>query len=399
MLARTLVLALTLLHTHALLAPAADWPQWRGPSADGVSTENGWKASPLTPADISWRADVGHGYGSVAVSGQRVLVSGNKDDQDVVTCLDAQDGHVIWKHAFACKAGRYKGPRATPTIEGQSVYTLSRNGQVHALSLADGTPLWSTDLADLNIKAPRWGFSGSIVIDASRLIINAGSGGVALDKLSGKPLWTSDPGPGAYATPVLLKQSEHSQALIMGGSDRLILVDTRDGREIASFPWKTSYSVNAADPVLLVDGSYLISSGYGHGATRLTLQAGGFSAAWVHQKLRSHIATPIVLGDVIYGIDGQAGKGELVAMDFAGKELWRGPRQSGSLSAAGNKLIYLGGKGLLQIAPADPTGFKPLASLQVFPDKTACWTMPVLANGRIYCRAIDGQLACVKLPR
>ena len=394
---RHIVIALTLiaLHVGPTIGNAADWPQWRGPAGDGVSSETTWNAAALTPEAVLWRADIGHGYGSVAVSGERVVVTGNKDDRDITSCLDAQSGAVIWTHSFTCKAGRYKGPRTTPTLEGQRVYTLSRDGQVTALTLADGKIVWETSLANLNIKAPKWGFSGSIVIDGDHLLLNAGSRGTALDKQTGKPVWTSAPGPGSYATPVLLQRSGRRQALIMGGADRLILINTRDGHEIASYPWKTSYSINAADPVLLGDGSILLSSGYGHGATRLTLQQDGFTATWSHKILRSHIATPVVIGDVIYGIDGQAGKGDLVALDYAGNELWRGPRQSGSLSAAAGKLIYLGGKGLLQVAPADPTGFTPEASLQVFQSTKGCWTMPVLANGRIYCRSIDGQLACI----
>jgi outer membrane protein assembly factor BamB len=390
---------LVLLHASGLLAPAADWPQWRGPAGNGVSTESDWQASPLTPASITWRADIGHGYGSVAVVGDRVLVSGNKADMDIVTCLAVADGRALWQHTFACKAGRYKGPRSTPTIEGKRVYTLSRDGKVHALGLSDGKLIWSTSLDDLQLKAPHWGLSSSIVIDGNQLIINAGSGGIALNKQTGKPVWSSEAGPGSYATPVLINRAGTTQALIMGGSDRLILVDTRDGREVAAFPWKTKYSINAADPVQLDDKTFLLSSGYGHGATRLTLQGDKFAGAWLHKKLRSHIATPVVLGEVIYGIDGQAGKGNLVAMDFDGNELWRGPRESGSLSAAGDKLLYLGGKGLLQIAPADPTGFNPVASLQVFANPAECWTMPVLSNGRIYCRSINGQLVCLNVAR
>jgi len=156
-------------------------------------------------------------------------------------------------------------------------------------------------------------------------------------------------------------------------------------------PWPTSYGVNAADPVLIGDKIF-ISSGYNQGCALLKMNDNGVSVVWQNKNMRNHFNSSIAIGDRIYGFDEspQLKCLELAAGNVGWTESGLG---KGSLIGADGKLIVLGEKGQLVIADASATAFKPLARAQVLGGK--CWTSPVLANGKIYCRNARGDLVCM----
>src|SRR5919108_3155000 len=144
--------------------PALDWHRWRGPDANGISRETDWMAQwPAEGPNRVWKANVGTGFSSVAVSGGRVYTMGNQGKQDTVVCLDANTGAVRWKHAYdAPMDPKYYegGPSATPTVDGERVYTLSKRGVAFCLETATGRVVWSKNLTrDLGVEIPTWGFA------------------------------------------------------------------------------------------------------------------------------------------------------------------------------------------------------------------------------------------------
>ncbi len=376
---------------------AKDWPHYRGPDSNGISTESGWSVSwPASGPKLLWKANVGIGFSSVSVAESRAYTLGNRDDQDTIYCFDAATGQPIWKHSYASKleAKYYEGgPSATPTVEDGRVYTLSKAGVINCLQAADGKVIWSANLADdLKVKVPTWGFSSSPVIGGNAIYLNVGTRGTALEKASGKVIWTTGEQASGYSSLVPFEMGG-KRGLALLTAQSLAATDSSTGAELWSYPWKTSYDVNAADPILSGNRVF-ISSGYNHGAALVEIVNDQPKLLWANKNMRNQNNSSVLLGESLYGFDGDSNS-ELKCLDFnSGQVRWtQKGLGKGALTAADGKLIVLSEKGELIIAAADSSAFKPLARSQILGGK--CWTMPVLSNGRIYCRNAAGDVVCV----
>jgi len=206
----------------SLPVSANDWPRWRGTDFNGISRETGWSAAwPQEGPKQLWKANVGTGFSSIAVNNGRAYTLGNVNDTETIYCLDANTGKVLWKHSYACSVdpNLYEGgPNATPTVEGNTVYSFSRKGHVLALDAADGHVIWSKNIhTELGVKTPDWGFSGSPLVEGQLLIINAGPAGMALDKATGKVLWSSGKESAGYSSPVPFNPGQTHGILLFSG--------------------------------------------------------------------------------------------------------------------------------------------------------------------------------------
>ena len=376
---------------------AADWPNWRGPDLDGISRETGWTSewSAAGPA-VLWKANVGIGFSSFAVAAGRVYTMGNENDRDSVICLDAADGREVWRHSYdEPKAPQlYEGgPNSTPTVDGDRVYTLSRSGKFFCLDATTGKVQWSVDLqADHGIEVPKkghWGLSGSPLVSGDHVVLNAGRAGMAFDRKTGKLVWETGKEPAAYATPVPAQLNGRAVLLVFAAPG-LVALDPATGKELWLHPWKTSWDVNAADPI--VEGNRIfITSGYNHGAALLDVGSGKPEVVWENKNMRSQLSGGVLVDGHVYGMDEK----QLRCIDLASGEVkWTEKRSGkGSVLVADGKLIVLSEKGELMVAPVSPDGFNATASAQVLGGK--CWTLPVLANGRIYARNAAGDVVCL----
>ena len=392
--------------TFALPVLAADWPQWRGPSRDGISTESGWSVSwPKEGLKQSWKAEVGAGYGAVSVSKGRLYVMGNTADKDTVYCLDASTGKEVWAFSYDCTAkdpNGYHGTRSTPTVDGDLVFTTSRQGHLFCLGAGDGNVKWSKEFQkDFGGKTPTWGFSISPLVENGLVIVEPGGSGaavVALKKDTGEEAWKSDGPPAGYSSPVTYTLNGERFIAVFsaqGGAGRRL----SDGKEVWSFPWKTSYDVNAATPI--VDGSKVfISSGYGTGCALYDVGTNSAQEVWKNKNMRNHVNSCVLWKGYLYGFD----EGLLKCLDFnTGEVKWsEGKYGKGSLMLADGKLLLYSERGQLGLAEASPEGYKELAFVQAlqvrqsYPGGAAkqTWAMPVLANGKVYCRSQD-DLVCL----
>ena len=378
----------------AVGADGVDWYRWRGPDLNGISKEKGWQAQwPADGPKQLWKASVGTGFASFSVSQGRVYTMGNTNDTDSTFCLDALTGKLVWQHSYPCMLDPKNfegGPCATPTLDDGRVYTFSRKGDLYCLDAAKGSVIWSKQLnRELGLEITTWGLASSVLIEGPLAVVNMGSAGVALDKKSGKVVWTSAKGPGAYATPVPLKIGGE-QCLAIFSRQSLIAVKAASGQEVWSYPWKTSYDVNAADPIV-VDGQVFISSGYNRGATLLKLGGPAPEKVWENKNMANHFNTCVLWQGHLYGPDDSGLR--CVAWDTGELKWTHGEFGKGSLMMADGKLVALSVKGELMVVEPTPAEFKPISRVKVLSGK--CWTTPVLSNGHIYCRNAVGDVVCV----
>lgn len=374
----------------AAVAGAADWPNYRGPNLDGISTETGWNPAALNDVKIVWQAELGIGFSSISIANGKAYAMGNiNKNTDVVYCFDALTGKELWRHKYAepLEPKYYEGgTSATPTVHDGKVYTLSKSAKAFCLNAETGKVIWNQNLP---YKAPTWGFASSGLILDEKIIFNVGAAGIALNKNDGQFIWKSDNSECGYATPVPFKAADGKTLIAIFGKDTLMALDPADGKLQWSFPWKTENDVNAANPIINGDEVF-ITSGYNHGAALVKI-AEQPTGVWENKNMRSQMSGPVRIGEYIYGID----QNQLACVEWkTGNQVWAERKVgNGSLSAAGDKLIVVSERGRLMIAEASPTGFEELSGVDIL--TTRCWSMPVLANGYIYVRNSQGKLVCV----
>jgi len=378
-----------------------DWPQWRGPNRDGISTETNWSFNwPREGPRRLWAAKVGVGWSGVAVAGNRVFTMGNVGDVDDVLCLDANTGRLLWEVPYVCLAADpngYPGPRCTPTVDGRLVFTLSRRGDLACINAETGALIWGKQLVnELGARVPHWGFSGSPLVEGPLLIVETGAAGrslMAFDKLTGRLVWANGNDSAAYSSPVAFDHGG-ARLVAMFSASGLTLRNGRDGRVTGTSPWKTSYNVHAATPVLLGMNRVFISSGYGSGCAMLQVTNGALRQLWTSKQMRNHVASCVLFDDHLFGFDDNQ-NAQLRCISVAnGNVRWAVPTLGkGSLMLAGDKLIILTDRGRLVVADAATDTYRERASAQVIGGRDT-WAPPVLSRGRIYLRSLT-DLVCL----
>jgi len=392
----TLILVLATLLGSCFPAGAGDWPQWRGPNRDGISAETGWLTSwPAEGPKRLWQAPVGIGYSSFAVSQGSLFTMGNVEEKDQVLCFGALDGKLKWKHEYPCTAkdpNGYLGTRCTPTVDGDSVYTVSRQGQFFCLDTATGKVKWSKDFVkDLGGSIPQWGYAGSPLIEKNWVLVEVGGSGasvVAFDKGTGEVVWRAGNDRAGYASLVALDLGGQ-RCLLQFSTDHLICRKMQDGAEMWRYSWKTSYGVNAATPLVHGDEVF-VSSGYNFGCALLKMTSTGAQEVWRNKNMRNHVNSCVLVNGALYGYD----EGELKCLDWKTGEVKWGSKEygKGAVTCADNKLILYGQSGKLGLAEANPAAMKEIGSFRALTGKDT-WANPVLANGVIYVRSLDQMLA------
>jgi outer membrane protein assembly factor BamB len=391
----------------ALTLSASDWPQYLGPNRDGHSAETGlnW-AWPKDGPPVVWKLDVGSGWAGPVVAGERLIVFHRVGDEEIVACLSPATGKEQWKAAYRT---RYRddfmfddGPRATPLIAGDRVFTLGANGDLHGWELATGKKLWHRDLlADYRVAKGYFGVACSPVLAGGKLLVNVGAKGagiVAFDPATGKEAWRATDDPASYSSPAVAEVGGKTLALFLTRSG-LVAVEPETGGVRFAFPWRPRIdaSVNAATPLVWKDEIFLTVS-YSTGAVLLRAKGGELEEVWANDRaLSCHYNTPVRVGDYLYGVHGrQEGVAQLRCVEWkTGAVKWTVPRfGTASLIAVDGGLLALTEAGELIRFDASADAFKERARAKVLDTPTRA--APALADGRLFAR--DGtKLVCVKL--
>ncbi len=379
-------------------ASAADWPMFRGPDLNGISPETGWSSTwPTEGPKVAWRAKLGIGFSTVVVSGGKLITTGHDGrakGQDALWCLDATTGQELWKHSYAAPLGNKYfegGTTGTPTIDGDRVFHLSRQGEFFCLELATGKVIYQKQLVtELGVEVPEWGFASSPLVEGKLIILNVGSHGTGLDKTTGKVVWQSGKSSAAYATAIPF-DLDGTRCVAILTHRECAAVEVAAGKVRWRTKFVTGYDTSASAPV--AHGGTLLLSGESAPAVKLNLRDGSPVAGWKTDTAVQFNAG-VVLGGHYYAFHGIGGKpgGELRCLDWqTGATKWaQGGLGVGSLMAADGKLIVLSETGELLVVAASPKGFEARARAQVLGKK--CWTVPVLAHARLYVRNVPGEL-------
>ena len=386
-------------------ASGADWPRYRGPHYDGISRETNWvSAWGKTGPKVLWRASVGTGYSSFAISQGRAYTMGNRTvgkdgdegtETDTLYCFDAVSGRVIWMHSYPCALQPLYfegGTQSTPTVDGEAVYIFSKMGDLFCLNSKDGGVEWSVNVSqDLGFKLPTWSYSSSPLVLDDRLYLNLGSAGVAFDKATGKVIWENGKEVCGYATPVP-GRFDGVDCIVLGAADAVVGVRIRDGKVLWRHPFVNKHKATAADP--LVRGHEVFaSSAYGRGCIKIRITSGRPKLIFDNKVMRNLMSCSVLFGDQIYGFD----EYDLKCIDFAdSRERWehRGYGKGSLMMSIDGRLIVMGEQGEMAIVRANPEKYELLARAQVLP-KGMCRTVPVLANGLIYARNARGDVVCL----
>ena len=386
----------------AATSHAADWPSWRGPNRDGITPETDWSSDwPTDGPTRLWKANVGVGFSSMVVADGRLFTMGWADDEDSVLCLDATTGKTHWTFRYPEKLAdkMYEGgPNSTPLVAGTRLFTASKTGKIHSFDSATGQPIWTTDLAkEIGAEIAQWGISGAPALaDAGTLLLNYGPNGVALDPATGKLRWQSGKKKDMSFTTPVVTQFGGKPVALFHMSEALVAVDPATGAKLWSSKFGQGYRTHCSDPIVSGDRVF-ISSG-DDGGELLQIGATQTKRLWKNKNLSTFTGTAVLIGGYLYGHETggyKSGNQELRCLDFETGEVKWGEKGfgQGSLIASGDRLIVLGEKGEVSIVKASPTKFELLARTQALGGK--CWTAPVLANGRLYCRNARGDVICL----
>ena len=411
-------LPLALLTLLIAVPAVADWPQILGSERNGHTSEALPTAFPDEGPATLWRYDLGEGMAGVAVQANRVIVFHRPGRVERVEALSTRDGSSLWRNdaPTSYRGGILpdSGPRAVPAIDGESqtVVALGAGGLLRAVSLADGAARWSVDLAaDYGAPEGYFGFGSSpllVPVEGRTLaavnVGGQGAGVVAFDLSTGKEVWRAVDDRASYSSPVLTATGH----IVVATRVYVVGLEPKTGRELWRVPFgRRGPTVVGAVPVE-AGGQLLLTASYGVGARLLDFSAAKGAGqnpveVWSADELSSHYPTPIVIGGVIFGIDGREdhGTGQLRALELSsGRVLWTEKRYGmAHLLSDGQGLLAQRLDGTLELIAGDAERFRRLASAKVADGTVRA--LPAYADGVLYVRTTPsrggGEVLALKL--
>ena len=384
-------------------AVSNDWAQWRGSDRNGISRETNllknWpKGGPKAVWSIS---NLGSGYGSAAILGDRIYVQGTYKGDSVVFCLNRADGKTLWTRPLGRSLDdeRGGGPRGTPTVEGDRLYALTEAGDLACLATRDGAVMWSRNIVrDFGGANPQWKISESPLVDGKNLIVTPGGNRasiVALDRTTGKTVWASQElsDRAAYSSCVIVNVGG-VRAITTLTESAAVGVSASDGKLLWRYGKVANDTANVATPVISGDKAFY-STAYGTGCALLglTFQNNAIKAQEIYfsREMMNHHGGVVLVDGYLYGFSNAI----LTCMEFAtGKVRWRDRSVGkGSLTYADGNLYLLSENNVVGLAAALPDGYVEKGRFQIADQGWPSWAHPVVCGSKLYIRN-QRVLAC-----
>jgi outer membrane protein assembly factor BamB len=410
-------------------AVADEWPQWRGPTRDGVWRETGLVerfSGPRLP--LLWRTKVGSGYCGPTVAEGRVYLTDRDPEtkrQERIHALDWRTGRMLWTCAYPCDYQNVQfpaGPRASVSVEGGRAYALGTMGHLHCLDAATGKILWKKEPgADYQVRVPLWGIASAPLVDGDRVIVQLGAADgaclVALDKRTGAEQWRALDDQASYSAPVIIRQAGR-RVLVCWTGDNVAGLDPASGRVLWKHPFPPARMViNVPTPV--VDGDRLFVTGFFDGSLMLRLRQDQLAVEPLWRRrgpserhtdaLHAMISTPYLEDGYVYGVDSY---GEFRCLDGRnGDRVWEDltavPKARWAtihIVRNGRRRWMFNERGELLIGELSPRGFREFSRTKLIDPTTAqlgqrggvCWSHPAYAYRHVFARN-DHELVCASL--
>jgi outer membrane protein assembly factor BamB len=394
-------------------ASSGHWPQWRGPDRTDISKDTGLlKSWPEAGPKRVWLFDkAGLGYSGPAIAGGKLFTMGVREDADHLIAVDANTGKELWsaKIGEVLKNGWGDGPRGTPAVDGDRVYTISGRGDVVCASVADGKVQWQKTMKDFGGKTPNWGYSESILVDGNKIICTPGGekgAVIALDKTSGEVVWQSKDftDPAHYASVIAVNHAGKRQYIQLT-EKHVVGISAEDGKLLWSSDWPGRTAVIPTP--IYSDGHVYVTAGYDVGCKLVKLSPNNeASEVYFSKEMINHHGGVVLVDGHLYGHSDRAG---WLCQNFkTGEKVWaeKNALGKGAVTYADGMLYCLAEKdGTVALVEASPKGWKETGRFKLDPQTTQrnprgrIWTHPVVTGGRLYLRDQE-LLSCydVKAP-
>jgi outer membrane protein assembly factor BamB len=380
--------------------PSGDWLQWRGPNRDGAIAS--FTAPPQWPERLvqRWKVEVGLGYATPLVAGNRVYMFARQGDNETMSALDAGTGKVLWQTGYPAPFTMHSatvphgpGPKSTPTLANGKLYSIGMTGVVTAFDAATGKQLWQKPGTRVVPLYTSHAFSP--LADGGQVIFHVGGHNegalTAFDLNTGdvKWRWAGD-GPG-YGSPIVATLGGTRQIVTIT-QGKLVGVDAATGALLWERPFVSGNSTNGITPVLF--GQTLIVSGNGgptH-AVRVSRQNNKWvtETAWENADVPLRFSNGVIAGNRFFSLSTR-NSGQYFSVDAAtGKTLWLSePRQAGNaaIATAGELIFTLEDDGELVVLRNSATAFEPLRRYKVA--ETQTWTQPAISGNRIFVKDVS----------
>lgn len=376
-------------------ASADSWPGWRGPRRDGKSPDTGLlKEWPDGGPPLLWKATgIGRGYSTVSVVDGTVYTAGEIGGQEVITALDL-DGQRRWQVPHGPAHDRdYPGSRSTPTIHDGLLYMLSGLGRVGCYDARTGQGRWAQELTSFGGEVPGWAYAESVLIYKDMAIVTPGGERciVALDRRTGRPVWSSSGfQAGAQYGSCLSVQDHGAEMIVAGTAAGLVAVDAGSGRLLWSNPFSADNVANCPTPAY-ADGYVFWANGYGKGGICMQLSVRGkqvtATPAWTTRNMVCHHGGYIIHEGCIYGNHNEG----WACLDLqTGEQRWRarGVGKGSVCYADGMLYLFAEEGGRAALATCSPDGLELRGTVTVEGEENS-WAHPVVIGGRLYLRYAD----------
>ncbi len=384
-------------------AVAAEWPGFRGPNRDsvihGVRITTDWATA--RPVEL-WRRAVGPGWSSFAVRGDLIYTQEQRGEFEIVACYNATTGKPVWEHRDAARfweANGGAGPRGTPTLHGDRVYTFGATGILNALDANTGAVLWSRNAGpDTEKKVPYWGFSSSPLVVGDVVIVAASGRLAGYDLATGTPRWIGPNSGSSYSSPQLLTIDGIAQVVLQTAKGASAVAPT-DGKLLWEHAWEGGSTI--VQPALVGEHDILVTAlteTGGQGLRRLTIahEGGAWSVKerWTSAGLKPYFNDLVIHKGHAYGFDGNI----LACIRLEdGQRVWKGGRYGNGqlvLLADEDVLLVISEEGELALVSATADQFKEMARIPAIEGKT--WNHPVLVRDMLLVRN-DREMAAFRL--